>query len=174
MKANRIVVLMLQILFFAVFAEAQQTVYYQSNSPELQNARDLYQARNYISALSLFDRIAAQSEVNSDLQAEATFYKVLCGLKLDNGNAEEQIADFMKQFPESSYRNRALFEQAVYQFDKKKYSAVIKTFTGVNQADLNTDELTYFYYLRGYSYFELEKMDAATSAFDKIKNGNSM
>jgi len=108
-------------------------------------AKDLYLARNYISALNQFDQIASMSVENSDIRAEAIFYKALCGLKLDNGNAEEQIADFLKQYPESSHRNRALFEQAVYQFDKKKYTAVLKTFGELNNAELTDDERTSFH-----------------------------
>jgi TolA-binding protein len=156
------------------FLVAQQTVYYQSVNHDIQKAKELYIARNYISALNQFEQIASGSGENSDIRAEALFYKALCGLKLDNGNAEEQIADFMNQFPESSFRNRALFEQAVYQFDKKKYSAVLKTFDGLNKRELASEELAHFYYLRGYSNFELEKMDAAATDFAEIKEGNSM
>ena len=174
MKTSRFVILLLLLLFASILTQAQQTVYYQSINPEIQKAIELYQVRNYISALNLFDQIALKSDENSDLRAEAMFYKALCGLKLDNGNAEEQIADFMKQFPESSFRNRALFEQAIYQFDKKKYNAVLKTFDGLNKAELSSDELIYYYYLRGYSNFDLEKMDAATADFSQIKEGNSI
>ena len=174
MKTSRFVILMLLLTFVPVLLKAQQTVYYQSISSEIQKAKELYLSRNYISALNQFDQVAAKSDENSDIRAEAMFYKALCGLKLDNGNAEEQIADFMNQFPESSFRNRALFEQAVYQFDKKKYSAVLKTFNNLNKAELTADELAYFYYLRGYSNFELGKMDAAATDFAEIKEGNSL
>jgi len=165
---------MLLLAFVPALLIAQQTVYYQSISPEIKKAKELYLARNYISALSEFEQISEKSAENSDVRAEAMFYKALCGLKLDNGNAEEQIADFMNQFPESSFRNRALFEQAIYQFDKKKYSAVLKTLGGLNKADLSVEEKTYFYYLRGYSNFEQEKMDGAATDFAEIKEGNSM
>ncbi len=174
MKTYRIVIILFFLALLPALTQAQQTVYFQSISPEIQKARELYLARNYISALSQFEQIARQSAENSDIRAEAMFYQALCGLKLDNGNAEQQIADFMKQFPESSFRNRAMFEQAVYQFDKKKYAAVLKSFDGLNKADLNPDELSYFYYLRGYSNFELEKMDAAATDFAAIKEGNSL
>ncbi|MBV5311905.1 MAG: tetratricopeptide repeat protein [Prolixibacteraceae bacterium] len=174
MKTNRFVLILLLLAFAPVLIQAQQTVYYQSISQEIQKAKELYLARNYISALNQFEQIASKSGKNSDIRAEAMFYKALCGLKLDNSNAEEQIADFMKQFPESSFRNRALFEQAVYQFDKKKYSGVLKTLDGFNKAELTKDELIYFYYLRGYSNFELEKMDAAAIDFAEIKEGNSL
>jgi len=174
MKTNRFVIIILLLVFAPTFLIAQQTVYYQSVSYDIQKAKELYIARNYISALNQFEQIASRSGENSDIRAEAMFYKALCGLKLDNGNAEEQIADFMNQFPESSFRNRALFEQAIYQFDKKKYSGVLKTFDGLSKAELTRDELTHFYYLRGYSNFELEKMDAAATDFAEIKEGNSM
>ena len=174
MKTNRFVFMLFLLVFVPVLIKAQQTVYYQSISQDVQKAKELYLARNYISALNQFDQIVLKTGENSDVRAEAMFYKALCALKLDNGNAEVQIADFINQYPESSLRNRALFEQAVYQFDKKKYSAVIKSFEGLNKAELTKDELTYFYYLRGYSYFELEKMDAAATDFAEIKEGNSM
>lgn len=174
MKTNRFILLLFLLALVPIVLPAQQTVYYQSVNKQIQSAKELYLARNYISAINQFDQIAAQSSENSDIRAEAMFYKALCGLKLDNGNAEEQIADFMNQFPESSYRNRALFEQAIYQFEKKKYSAVMKSLEGLNKKELNGDELAHFYYLRGYSNFELEKMDAAVTDFAEIKNGKSL
>ena len=173
MKTNRLVILLLLLVFVPVILKAQQTVYYQSVSPEIQKAKELYLARNYVSALNQFDRIALESEENSDIRAEAMFYKALCGLKLDNGNAEEQIAEFLNQYPESSFRNRALFEQAVYQFDKKKYPAVLKTLEGIDKYELSKDELAHFYYMKGYSNFEKEKLDAALTDFAVIKDGNS-
>ena len=174
MKTNRFVFILFLLLLAPVLVKAQQTVYYQSLSHEIQKAKELYLARNYISAISQFEQIASKSGENSDIRAEALFYKALCGLKLDNGNAEEQIADFINKFPESSFRNRALFEQGIYQFDKKKYSGVLKTLEGLNKAELSNDEVIHFHYLRGYSNFELETMDVAASDFAGIKDGNSM
>ena len=174
MKTNRFVFILLLLILAPVLVKAQQTVYYQSVSQEIQRAKELYLAHNYISAIGQFEQIASKSGENSDIRAEAMFYKALCALKLDNGNAEEQIADFMNEFPESSFRNRALFEQAVYQFEKKKYSGVLKTLEGLNKAELSNDEVVHFHYLRGYSNFELGKMDVAVLDFAGIKDGNSM
>ncbi len=174
MKTNRFLFILLLLVSAPVLVQAQQTVYYQSVSQDIQNAKSLYLARNYVSALTLFEQIASKSAENSNVRAEAMFYKALCGLKLDNENAEEQIASFMNEFPESTFRNRALFEQAVWQFDKKKYSAVLKTFTELDKSELSADELTYFYYLKGYSNFELGKMDVAVTDFSEIKEGNSI
>ncbi len=174
MNTNRILILLFLLAALALTGQAQQTVYYQSLRPDIQKAKELYQSGNYVSAINEFETIASQSSPNSDVRAEALFYKALCGLKLDNENAEEQMAEFMKQFPESAFRNRGLFEQAVYQFDKKKYQAALKTLEQLDKNRLTTEELTYFHYLRGYSNFELEKMDAALSDFAEIKEGNSM
>ena len=174
MKSNRFLLIMLVLALWPFLLQAQQTVYYQSTNPEIQKAKELYLANNFVSALNQFEKIAASAPENSDTKAEAMFYIASCGLKLDNRNAEEQMTAFMKQFPESSFRNRALFEQAVYEFDKKKYSAVLKTFDSFDKSDLSFDERTYYFYLRGYSNFELEKMDAALSDFSQIKEGNSI
>jgi len=174
MKSIRFVFILLLLALSPVLSKAQQTVYYQSINEEIQKAKELFLARNYISALNQFEQIAAKAEENSDVRAEAMFYKALCGLKLDNRNAEEQIAEFMDQFPESTFRNRALFEQSVYQFDKKKYPAVLKTLERLDKGELTSEELGRFYYLRGYSNFELEKKDAALADFSQIKEGHSL
>lgn len=174
MKSIRFVFILLLLALSPVLSKAQQTVYYQSISQDIQKAKELFLARNYVSALNQFEQIAAKAEENSDVRAEAMFYKALCALKLDNRNAEEQIAEFMNQFPESTFRNRALFEQSVYQFDKKKYPAALKTLERLDKGELTSEELSHFYYLRGYSNFELEKMDAALTDFAQIKEGNSL
>lgn len=174
MKTTRFVFILFLLAYSPISIIAQQTVYYQSVSQKIQKAKELYLARNYVSAINEFDQIASSSGENSDVRAEAMFYKALCGLKLDNGNAEEQIAEFLKEFPESSFRNRALFEQAIYQFDKKKYPAVLKTLESIDKSEISKDELAHFYYMKGYANFEKEKFDAALTAFAEIKDGNSL
>jgi len=174
MKTTRFVFILFLLAYSPILITAQQTVYYQSVSQKIQKAKELYLARNYVSAINQFDQIASSSGENSDVRAEAMFYKALCGLKLDNGNAEEQIAEFLKEFPESSFRNRALFEQAIYQFDKKKYPAVLKTLESIDKSGISKDELAHFYYMKGYANFEKEKFDAALTSFSEIKDGNSL
>ena len=174
MKTIRLVFFLSLLTILPGLLNAQKTVYYQSINQEIQKAKELYLAHNYISAIDQFSSIADQADKNSDIRAEAMFYKAMCALKLDNGNAEEEIADFMKQFPESSFLNRALFEQAVYQFDKKKYPAVLKSLESIDKSGLSGDDLAHFYYMRGYSNFEKEKFDAALTDFAEIKDGNSL
>ena len=174
MKSSRLIFILIWITLLSIQLKAQQTVYYQSASQDILKAKELYSVRNYISAFKQFDQIAVKSNDNSVVRAEAMYYKALCGLKLDNGNAEEKIIEFADQFSESSFRNSALFELAVYQFDKKKYSAVLKILGGFDKAKLTEEDRIHFFYLRGYSNFELEKMDAALTDFTEIKDGASM
>jgi TolA-binding protein len=156
------------------FLKAQKTVYYQSVNRDLQDAKELYSAQNYISAMDRFKQIADQSDINSDLKTEALFYKVMCSLKLDNRNAEEEVTVYLKQFPESSFRNRILFEEAIYQFDNKKYAAALKALEEINKNALSDEERAHFYYMRGYAAFEKEKYNDALTDFSEIKDGNSL
>ena len=165
---------LLILLLISPCLKAQNTIYYQSVNQEIQKAKELYVAGNYISAMSQFEKIAAASEANTTTRAEAMFYKAMCSLKLDNANAEEQVAEYLKQYPESSFRNRALFEEAVFQFDRKKYPAVVKTMEDIDKTALSEEELAHFYYMRGYANFEKEKYDAALTDFAEIKDGNSL
>ena len=61
MKTNRFIFLLILLAFVPAVLKAQQTVYYQSVSPDIQKARELYLARNYISALNEFEQIASKS-----------------------------------------------------------------------------------------------------------------
>jgi len=172
-KTFRFVFLLFLTLLAPVLIYAQQTVYYQSINPELQKAKDLYTAGDFVSALHEFDRLANKVGDNSEVKAEAAFYGALCGLKLENRNAEDQVADFLKRYPESSFRNRALFELAAFQFGKQKYQAVLKTVEGIDLSGLDDEQQAHFYYLRGYSNFQLEKLDAAVTDFSRVKDGKS-
>ena len=174
MKSKRLIFILVWVALLPVLVHGQQTVYFQSVNSEMQKAKELYGAHNYVSAIDQFDKIAAQADENSEIRAEALYYKAMCGLKLDNGNAEAQVNEFMNEFPESSFRNRALFDLAAYQFDRKKYSQVIKSLDGFDRGKLSGEDLAHFHYLRGYSYFEMEKMDQAESDFNVIKGGNSL
>ena len=174
MKTIRLVFFLFLLTVLPFLLKAQKTVYYQSVNQEIQKAKELYSAHNYISAINQFSLIADQADENSDIRAEAMFYKALCALKLGNGDAEKQIAEYLNQFPESSFRNRALFEQAIYQFDSKKYPAVVKTLESIEKSELSGEDLAHLYYMRGYSNFEKEKMDAALADFAEIKDGNSL
>ncbi|MGE5394560.1 MAG: tetratricopeptide repeat protein [Candidatus Saccharibacteria bacterium] len=174
MKSKRLIFILLWVALLPTLVHGQQTVYFQSVNSEMQKAKELYGAHNYVSAIDQFDKIAAQADENSEIRAEALYYKAMCGLKLDNGNAEAQVNEFMNEFPESSFRNRALFDLAAYQFDRKKYSQVLKSLDGFDRGKLSGEDLAHFHYLRGYSYFEMEKMDQAESDFNVIKGGNSL
>ena len=174
MKTFRLLFLLFLTAFQPGFINAQKTVFYQSVNEQVQMAKDLYTAQNYVSARALFSQIAEKAGENSDIKAEAMFYKSMCSLKLDNNNAEDEVASYLREFPESSFRNRALFEEVVYQFDKKKYPAVVKTMDDIDKTALSDEELSHFYYMRGYANFEKEKFDAAMTDFAEIKDGNSL
>lgn len=174
MKTFRSLFILFLMVSLPAALKAQKTVYYQSVIQDIQKAKDLYRAQNYISAMMQFERIAENAGDNTDVRAEAMFYKAMCSLKLDNGNAEEQVAEYLRQYPESSFRNRALFEEAVYLFDKKKYPALLKAMDDIDKTSLSPEDLAHFYYMRGYANFEKEKFDAALTDFAEIKDGNSL
>lgn len=174
MNTKKFIFLFFIMIVLTGINNAQQTIYYKSVNEEMQTAKNLLDTRNYISALKQFEQISTKCDENSDIKTEAMFYIAVCGLKLDNGNAEELVASFMKKYPESSFTNRAIFEQASYQFDKKRYAAVLKSLEGFDKSKLNHEDQIYFYYMKAYSNFELEKYEPAASDFSQIKDGNSM
>lgn len=174
MKTNRLLTIIFFCCFLPNWANSQQTTHYQSIESNIEDAKELFRKNNYASALNQFDQIALSADKNSELHAEACFYKALCALKMDNSNAEELIADFVARFQASPYKNSAWFELGSNQFEHKKYAATLKSFSEVQIADLTADEKYRFHYQNGYSFFALEKYDEAAGEFFRIKDKNSL
>ncbi|MDO9615845.1 MAG: hypothetical protein Q7J86_15140, partial [Bacteroidota bacterium] len=73
MKNYRFILILFWVAFMPTFLSAQNTVYYQSPSQDIQKAKELYLARNYVSAINQFDQIAREADENSEVRAEAMF-----------------------------------------------------------------------------------------------------
>lgn len=153
---------------------AQKTTIYQSVDKDIQNAKELYRKGNYISALQQFETIEKGTSSDSEIHSEAVFFKSLCALRLDNGNAEELISAFVKEYPESPYKNKAWFELGNNQFEYKKYAAVLRSFNNVKLNGLSQEEKIKLHYQSGYSYFSMNKYDEAANEFFEIKDLNSI
>ena len=168
----RVVAMMLLLL--PGWLPAQQTQVYVAPDAQFRNALDLFEKQKYSEAEESFDHIVATATDKNDLLViDAQYYAALCAMELFHKDAEIRLKDFLAQHPESPKCARVRFQLARYNFRKKKYDDAIAWFRQVEIYDLQQEELSEFYFKRGYSHYELGHVDSARSDFFEIKDLDS-
>ena len=165
------------LLFFfflsPFFLNAQQTEIYVNADAQYRTALDLYEKQKYSEAEDAFDKIVAASKDKNNLFAiDAQYYAALCALELFHKDAEIRLKEFLADHPESPKCREVRFQLGRYNFRKKKYDDALVWFHQVDKADLRPEELSEFYFKRGYSHYELGQIDSAKTDFYEIKDGN--
>ena len=167
--------LILFLNFIVVYTGfAQKTAYYLTIEEELQLARELYRHEKYNAAYRQFEKVQKQVEAKSEIYSEALFFKASSALKAGHSSGNRFLEKFIDDYPESPYINRALFDLSEYQFEKKQYAAVLRSYKKVDQNTLNKDELIKLRYHAGYSYLMQDSTEHALNEFEQIRNENNI
>lgn len=159
------------VLIGAVSGYAQKSAVERSRIRLYELGVDLYAKAHYAAAQKHFERYLADKEEKSPYHiANAEFYRAMCAINLNNGDAEYLIGEFINHFPESPNIDRALFAMGKVQYQHKKYTQTIYwlkqvTHSGVNQADRY--ELMF---MLGYSYFRCNDLDQAKKWLYRVKD----
>ena len=159
-------------LFVTVIAVwSQKPHYFSTKESQYRRAEDLYEKQKYAAAQKLFDDFIAKNQENKDLlTVQAEYYAAKCALFLFNNDAEYRLFVFISNHPESSLVKKAVFEMALFQYQKKSYRKAIEYFNRVDVASLNEQETSEYYFKLGYSYFMRKDYDKAKLAFYEIKD----
>jgi tetratricopeptide (TPR) repeat protein len=162
------------MIFLVPASLAQKSEKYYEKAEQYRKALDLFEKRKYAAAQSQFDRIMRNGEnPHSDIKANASYYRALCGLKLFNNNAENLLIEFITQYPESPKVNRAYFDLGKYQYRKRKFDNAIAWFEKVDVYNLNNEEIAEYYFKLGYAYFKENKSEEALGSLFEIKDANT-
>ncbi len=153
-------------------AKAQQTIYYQSISEELHQAKELYLKNKFIAAQDLFASIANKSEEGTETYSEARFYEALCALKLETDNSEELIQSYLDEYPESPYANRGWVELGNVLFNNKRYPQMLRAYRNIDTKSLTAEEKVTVGFQNGYANLQSENYAIAEREFARIKDSN--
>ncbi|MEL7588912.1 MAG: tetratricopeptide repeat protein [Prolixibacteraceae bacterium] len=167
---TRLILFMVIACGIANSAFPQQTVYYQSLSDDMLQARELYKKNDFIAAGELFSRIAEQSEAGTAIHSEALFFEALSVLRGKPEHGEEFVQQYLAENPESAYRNKAWFELASVRFNTENYVGMLLAYEKVDPTGLSREDLTKMTYQKGYALFRGERYTAAEEEFEKIKD----
>ncbi|PIF03198.1 MAG: hypothetical protein CR987_00580, partial [Draconibacterium sp.] len=164
-------------LFFVLCyntAISQETTYSKSMQNTIDIAKDLFKQEKYNAAYIEFDKITKQLDKDSPLSAEANYYKAVAALNANYRYGDQLLQDFLSDFPESPYQNKALFNLARYDFHKKRYAKAVRTYREVDTRQLSDNENIERHYQLGVSFLMLDKTDKAVVHFYKIKDANNL
>jgi len=158
-------------IFFAASVFAQKSIIYTDKDAEFKTGVELFQKEKYSAAQKSFVKvIESHPNPESLIRIDAEYYKAVCAIELFNKDGEIHLKQFIKEHPESPKVKTAYFHLGKYNYRKKKYREALEWFDKVDIYDLTTEELSEFYFKRGYSYFEGNKLAEAKKDFYEIKD----
>jgi len=167
---SRIKAVFISLIFgFSIVAKAQQTAIFIDKDAKYKSGLELFDKKQFASAQNNFNEYSATS-TNRILKSNACFYTAVCGIELFNKDAEWQLKEFIRLYPESQKINMAYFYLGKNNFRKKKPNETIEYFEKVDKKDLTKDEIAEMQFKRGYSYFETNNFEKAKTDFYEIKD----
>ena len=157
------------IIFFIVVTSslsAQKRIGDYEPESVLDEAKTLFDNRNYSSAAELFHKYIELTEgKNNQKTVEAKFYEAACSSYM--GAGEQQLMLFSKENPTSIFATRADFLYANTLFKNKKYRDAVKKYEAVNEECLSENEKAEFYFKKGLAYYQINDMEKAAPLFYK-------
>jgi len=160
-------------LFFLISVSvfAQKTIHVTHEDSEFKTGVELFQKEKFGAAQKSFLRIIeTHKDPQSLVRIDAEYYNAICAIELFNKDGELYLKQFILDHPESPKVKSAYFYLGKYNYRKKKYKDAINWFEKVDVYDLTTEELAEFYFKRGYSFFESNKLPEAKKDFYEIKD----
>ena len=155
------------MLFSSVVA--QKSEIYNQQYSDYEKAISLYNDQQYLSAQILFDKVK-QNNKNEEIQADCSYYIAFCAIKLNQNNADQQMEDFVANYPTSTKQNQAFIGVSQYYFEQGNYPKALEYFDKVDENGLTYDEMERYNFQRGYAYFLANKKKEATNYFNKVSN----
>ncbi|MBD3636369.1 MAG: tetratricopeptide repeat protein [Crocinitomicaceae bacterium] len=162
------------MLFVGFSATAQLTDKYTSDYANFYRAEELFEKAKFSAAQEEFKVFMKDiNEPNHPFYIKAKYYNALCALYLYHADAELLLLGFLKEYPESIYRQTIYFELGRYYFSKNKFKDVIKWMQLVDVNELDPEMHPEYYFKLGYAYFRKDQPKAARDAFYEVINVES-
>lgn len=167
--------LFLSLLLFCILpASAQKTAFFTNVEEELQMARELYRQGKFNAAYRQYEKVQKQVDPKSEVFSEALYFKAVSAMNAGHSTGHLFLERFITDYPESPYINQAKFSLGDYQFDRKQYALVLRTYNDVDRALLNSDDQVKMQYQSGYSHLMQENTEEALKEFQGIMDKNNM
>ncbi len=153
---------------------AQAPIALYDNTRVYREALELFDHEKFVPAKEKFEEyIRLEKDPQHALRVNSEYYSGICALYLLHKDAEYQLEKFVMEHPDSPWKQRAYFELATFNYQKKSYEKALEWFEYVDEKDLSADERIEFRYKRGHSSFERGDVTSARQDFFEAKQSES-
>src|SRR5690554_1071863 len=130
------------VFFLLIFYSgySQQTAFFSDVSKDVQMARELFHQQKYNAAFRQFEKVQKQVDPKSELFSEAVYFKAVSAMKAGHSSGYRMLEKFIDDYPDSPYMNLAKVNLGDYQFERKHFAAVLRTYADVNRSSLSEDD----------------------------------
>lgn len=171
---RRFTLLLSPFLLLSASLFAQENVSFSLQEAAMARALELFNAGKFAVAESAFAQAQELSATGVSMrQADAAFYRALCALRLERGDAISQMVSFTERFPESRMVNEARYELGEAYYRNKKYEEAHHWFSVAQTHAFSHEQQSELLFKRGYSLFRLNRKDEAFSLFARTKDDES-
>lgn len=164
------------VLIFLLFSSgenvfSQKSGIYSYDNRYFDKGLELYGKEKYGAAKNIFEKYLQEASLGkSELKAEAQFYTAMCAIELYHMDAEYLVFRFVNENPENPLQNKAWYSLADYMYKKKNYPKTISYYNLVDRYLLNEEQLSEYYFQKGYSYYKSNDFAEARVCFYEIKD----
>ena len=148
----------------------QQTIVETSTITNFNNAVSLFNNKAYAAAQNTFDDIIKDVEISNHLKSDAAYYDAMCAVRLNQPEADKKILSFINDNPNSSKKNRAIYNVANYYFANKKAAYALKWYGQVDIAKLSIKNREELNFKMGYCYLVTKNLKLAKNKFIQLIN----
>jgi len=167
--------LLVTSISLSITVVAQQTRFYTDPEEKFKEAKEYFQKEQYSLAYPLFREL--QQEVRETQKAntpvtvqEIQYYFTVCGLKQNEGRAEEAAQQYIEVEKNNARVQMMNFHLGEYYFRQEKFTDAVRQFEGANIANLSNREIADMKFHQGYSYFALQRFELAKPMFSSIRS----
>ncbi len=153
---------------------SQNSGVYTFYGTKFRKGMELYEKEKYGAARNFFEKsLDEMGDRTPGLKAEAQYYLAMSSVELQNLDAENLVYRFAMENPESPLINKAYFRLANYMYIKKDWPKTISYYNKVDRFYLDKEELSQYYFQKGYAYYVRNDYENARVAFYEIKDDES-
>jgi len=153
---------------FCLFS--QQSVMHTNATSDFNSGLELYQNKAYRAAQKIFTIVENSSYPKSNLMADASYYNAMCGIKLNQTDADKKVLTFVENYPASNKKNKAFFNVGNYYFANKKAAHALKWYQKVNLEGLSKKSQKEINFKMGYGLLVAKRLDLAKDKFLPLIN----
>lgn len=136
------------------------------NDAIIRLADTYYIAKDYPTALSLYDKAIAQNAIDRDY---AYFQRgVIFGLTGKREEAVASLKELLSKFPRSQYADEAIYQKALLDFEGNSYASAIAGFTELIENRPSSRLVPNALQKRGLAYNNLQKPGEAIADFKRV------